>query len=113
MLLAVKAHHTVASTRALLPHLDPDDTVASFQNGLNEVAALHRDLLAFDRDAVVSDTIFGFQWSKLIDGAQRDLGAGAQHRRRQGASTDGDPPVAFGTLHLALCRQCGFSLGSS
>lgn len=37
ILLAVKAHHTEAATRALAPHLAPDGAVVSFQNGLNEV----------------------------------------------------------------------------
>jgi 2-dehydropantoate 2-reductase len=36
MLLAVKAHHTVAATRALLPFLAEDGAVVSCQNGLNE-----------------------------------------------------------------------------
>jgi 2-dehydropantoate 2-reductase len=34
--LCVKAHHTEAASRALLPHLAADGYVASFQNGLNE-----------------------------------------------------------------------------
>ena len=37
ILLCVKAHHTEAATRALLPHLAPGGYVASFQNGLNEL----------------------------------------------------------------------------
>lgn len=37
ILLAVKAHHTEAATRALEPHLAPDGAVVSFQNGLNEL----------------------------------------------------------------------------
>jgi 2-dehydropantoate 2-reductase len=37
ILLAVKAHHTEAATRALLPHLAPDGAVVSCQNGLNEL----------------------------------------------------------------------------
>ena len=37
ILLAVKAHHTDAATRALKPHLAPGGYVASFQNGLNEL----------------------------------------------------------------------------
>ena len=36
ILLCVKAHHTEAATRALLPHLASGGYVASFQNGLNE-----------------------------------------------------------------------------
>ena len=36
ILLCVKAHHTEAAARALLPHLADDGYVASFQNGLNE-----------------------------------------------------------------------------
>ena len=119
VLLAVKAHHTEAATRALLPHLAADGYVASFQNGLNEhtiaavvgpertigafvnfgadylepgvvhyggrgavvvgeldgrrsdrIVELHRALLDFDRDAVLTDNIFGYLWSKLIYGAQ-------------------------------------------
>jgi 2-dehydropantoate 2-reductase len=34
--LCVKAHHTQAATRALLPHLADDGYVLSLQNGLNE-----------------------------------------------------------------------------
>jgi 2-dehydropantoate 2-reductase len=36
MLLAVKAQHTVAATRALAPHLAANGAVVSCQNGLNE-----------------------------------------------------------------------------
>jgi 2-dehydropantoate 2-reductase len=36
ILLCVKAHHTEAAARALLPHLAAGGYVASFQNGLNE-----------------------------------------------------------------------------
>ena len=36
ILLAVKAHHTEAATRALEPHLAADGVVVSVQNGLNE-----------------------------------------------------------------------------
>jgi 2-dehydropantoate 2-reductase len=36
ILLCVKAHHTEAASRALLPHLSEGGYVASFQNGLNE-----------------------------------------------------------------------------
>lgn len=35
--LAVKAQHTEAAVQQLLPHLSPDGTVVSLQNGLNEV----------------------------------------------------------------------------
>ena len=38
VMLATKAHHTEAATRALLPHLAPDGCVVSVQNGLNELA---------------------------------------------------------------------------
>jgi 2-dehydropantoate 2-reductase len=38
ILLAVKAHHTEAATRALLPFLAEDGAVVSCQNGLNELA---------------------------------------------------------------------------
>lgn len=37
ILLAVKAHHTEAATRALTPHLADDGAVVSCQNGLNEL----------------------------------------------------------------------------
>ncbi len=37
ILLAVKAHHTEAATRALVPHLADDGAVVSCQNGLNEL----------------------------------------------------------------------------
>lgn len=37
ILLAVKAHHTEAATRALAPHLAEDGAVVSCQNGLNEL----------------------------------------------------------------------------
>ena len=37
IILAVKAHHTEAATRALLPHLAEDGAVVSCQNGLNEL----------------------------------------------------------------------------
>jgi 2-dehydropantoate 2-reductase len=37
IVLAVKAHHTEAATRALLPHLAEDGAVVSCQNGLNEL----------------------------------------------------------------------------
>ncbi|MFC0407538.1 ketopantoate reductase family protein [Roseomonas elaeocarpi] len=36
VLLCVKAHHTEGAARALLPHLAPDGTVVSLQNGLCE-----------------------------------------------------------------------------
>lgn len=37
VILAVKAHHTEAATRALAPHLAEDGAVVSCQNGLNEL----------------------------------------------------------------------------
>jgi 2-dehydropantoate 2-reductase len=37
VILAVKAHHTAAATRALTPHLAQDGYVVSAQNGLNEL----------------------------------------------------------------------------
>lgn len=37
IILAVKAHHTEAATRALAPHLTEDGAVVSCQNGLNEL----------------------------------------------------------------------------
>ncbi len=37
IVLATKAHHTDAATRALLPHLTRDGCVVSAQNGLNEL----------------------------------------------------------------------------
>jgi len=37
IVLAVKAHHTEAATRQLLPHLAEDGYVLSAQNGLNEI----------------------------------------------------------------------------
>jgi 2-dehydropantoate 2-reductase len=37
IVLATKAHHTDAATRALLPHLSPGGCVISAQNGLNEL----------------------------------------------------------------------------
>ncbi|ONG50991.1 2-dehydropantoate 2-reductase [Pseudoroseomonas deserti] len=113
ILLAVKAHHTEAATRALLPHLAADGAVVSCQNGLNEliiadivgrartigafvnfgadyiapgrityggrgavvvgeldgattprITALHKLMLQFDEDAVLSDNIFGYLWGK-------------------------------------------------
>ncbi len=36
VLLAVKSHHTAAAMDAILPHLGPDSTVVSLQNGINE-----------------------------------------------------------------------------
>ena len=52
ILLCVKAHHTEAATRALLPHLAGSGAVASFQNGLNEpvigaIVGMHRVIGAF------------------------------------------------------------------
>jgi 2-dehydropantoate 2-reductase len=38
IILATKAHHTEAATRALLPHLTDAGCVISAQNGLNEIA---------------------------------------------------------------------------
>jgi len=38
IVLAVKAHHTEAATKALLPYLKPDGFIVSAQNGLNEIA---------------------------------------------------------------------------
>src|SRR5262249_55023013 len=38
IVLATKAHHTEAATRALRPHLCPTGCVISAQNGLNELA---------------------------------------------------------------------------
>ena len=38
IILATKAHHTEAASRALLPHLDAGGYVVSAQNGLNELA---------------------------------------------------------------------------
>jgi 2-dehydropantoate 2-reductase len=118
ILLCVKAHHTAAATRALLPHLAADGYVASFQNGLCEfviaestglarvvgafinfgadylapgrilyggrgacvvgeldgrtsarVTALHRALLAFEPEAIVTDDLLGYLWGKLGYGA--------------------------------------------
>jgi 2-dehydropantoate 2-reductase len=118
ILLCVKAHHTEAATRALLPHLAEDGYVASFQNGLNEfvigaltgpervvgafinfgadylepgrilyggrgacvigeldgrrtarIGALHRALLAFEPEAIVTEDILGYLWGKLGYGA--------------------------------------------
>lgn len=118
VLLATKAHHTAAATRALHPHLAPGGYVASFQNGLNElviadivgpasvvgafvnfgadylapgrilyggrgacvvgevdgrmsdrVAALRRQLLTFEPEAVATDDIMGYLWGKLGYGA--------------------------------------------
>jgi 2-dehydropantoate 2-reductase len=37
VILATKAHHTEAATRALAPHLSDDGCVVSAQNGLNEL----------------------------------------------------------------------------
>ncbi|AWM85617.1 ketopantoate reductase family protein [Microvirga sp. 17 mud 1-3] len=37
IILAVKAHHTRDAVRALMPHLAPDGSVLSAQNGLNEL----------------------------------------------------------------------------
>lgn len=37
IILAVKAHHTEAATRAIAPHLAEDGAVVSCQNGLNEL----------------------------------------------------------------------------
>lgn len=37
IILAVKAHHTEAATKALAPHLAEDGAVVSCQNGLNEL----------------------------------------------------------------------------
>src|SRR5918997_426643 len=37
IILAVKAHHTEAATRALAPHLAANGAVVSCQNGLNEL----------------------------------------------------------------------------
>jgi 2-dehydropantoate 2-reductase len=37
IILATKAHHTEAATRALAPHLSDDGCVVSAQNGLNEL----------------------------------------------------------------------------
>jgi 2-dehydropantoate 2-reductase len=37
IILATKAHHTAAATRALLPHLSDSGCVISAQNGLNEL----------------------------------------------------------------------------
>ncbi|WP_428395845.1 ketopantoate reductase family protein [Lichenicoccus sp.] len=52
ILLCVKAHHTEAATRALLPHLAESGYVASLQNGLNEpliggIVGMHRVIGAF------------------------------------------------------------------
>lgn len=42
IILAVKAHHTDEAMTALMPHLAPDGTVLSAQNGLNEIAIAAR-----------------------------------------------------------------------
>jgi 2-dehydropantoate 2-reductase len=116
--LCVKAHHTAAAARALLPFLAPDGYVLSLQNGLNELeiadvvgrartvgafvnfgadylepgvviyagrgavvlgeldgrttprlTALHALMRDFDRDAIVTDNIWGYLWGKLGYGA--------------------------------------------
>jgi 2-dehydropantoate 2-reductase len=118
ILLCVKAHHTEAAARALLPHLSEGGSVASFQNGLNEfvigdvigiervigafinfgadytapgrilyggrgacvlgeldgrqtprLEALHRLLLTFEPNAIMTDDILGYLWGKLGYGA--------------------------------------------
>jgi 2-dehydropantoate 2-reductase len=116
--LCVKALHTDAAARDLLPHVAPNGVVVSAQNGLNElviasivgrertmgcfvnfgadylepgvilhggrgavvvgeldgertprIEKLHRLLLGFEPNAVLSDNIWGYLWSKLIYGA--------------------------------------------
>ena len=47
IMLATKAHHTEAATRALLPHLADNGCVISVQNGLNELALA--DLVGAER----------------------------------------------------------------
>jgi 2-dehydropantoate 2-reductase len=47
IVLATKAHHTVAATRALRPHLTAGGHVVSAQNGLNELAIA--DLVGAER----------------------------------------------------------------
>ncbi|MBM3538989.1 MAG: ketopantoate reductase family protein [Alphaproteobacteria bacterium] len=47
ILLAVKAHHTEAATRALKPHLAEDGAVVSCQNGLNELVI--QDIVGCER----------------------------------------------------------------
>lgn len=42
IVLAVKAHHTVAALDRLVPHLAPNGHVVSAQNGLNEIAIAER-----------------------------------------------------------------------
>ena len=64
MFLCVKAHHTEAACRALLPHLAADGFVLSLQNGLNEeviaaVAGRERTMGAF----VNFQKLFGSQLS--------------------------------------------------
>jgi len=119
ILLAVKAQHTEAATRALAPHLADGGYVVSVQNGLNEMAikeivgaertigcfvnfgadylepgvvqysgrgavvvgeldgkrsdrmvTLHRLLLDFEQNAILTENIWGYLWGKLIYGAQ-------------------------------------------
>ncbi|MET3900311.1 2-dehydropantoate 2-reductase [Devosia sp. UYZn731] len=116
--LCVKALHTDAAARDLLPHVAPNGVVVSAQNGLNELViadiigrdrtmgcfvnfgadflepgivtfggrgavvigeldgstterlvALHKLLLDFEPDAVLTSNIWGYLWGKLVYGA--------------------------------------------
>jgi 2-dehydropantoate 2-reductase len=118
VLLCVKAQHTEAAARDIVPHLAADGYIASFQNGLNElvivdiagaartlgtfvnfsadyfapglihfggrgavvlgeldgattprVTALHRLMLGFEPDAIITPDIMGYLWGKLGYGA--------------------------------------------
>jgi 2-dehydropantoate 2-reductase len=59
IILAVKAHHTEAATKALAPHLAPDGYVLSAQNGLNEIAIAK---IVGDKRTMGSFVNFGADW---------------------------------------------------
>ena len=59
ILLAVKAHHTEAAARMLVPHLAQDGAVVSCQNGLNELVIAR----VIGRDRTIGAFVnFGADW---------------------------------------------------
>ncbi|MBM3533905.1 MAG: ketopantoate reductase family protein [Alphaproteobacteria bacterium] len=59
VILAVKAHHTEAASKALAPHLAADGYVLSAQNGLNEIAIAK---IVGEKRTMGSFVNFGADW---------------------------------------------------
>jgi 2-dehydropantoate 2-reductase len=94
ILLAVKAQHTEAATRALTPHLAQDGYVLSLQNGLNELIIQR----IIGRDRTIGAFInFGADWmapGEIMFGNRGAVVLG---------ELDGAMTPRLATLHRVMC----------